>query len=43
MKHPIQPDIVVSDRCSRELRLNAPDLEHQERPAIWFRAGLDSV
>lgn len=43
MKHPIQPDTIVCDRCSRELLVNAPDLEHQERLAIRFRAGLDSV
>lgn len=43
MKHPTQPDTIVCDRCSRELRMNAPDFEHQEHLAIRFRAGSDSV
>ncbi len=43
MQHPTQPDTVVCDRCGREMRANAPDLEHQERLAIRFRAGSDSV
>lgn len=35
--------VTICGRCSRELRVNAPDLEHQERLAIRFRAGSDSV
>lgn len=43
MKQPTQPDTLVCDRCGREMRKDAPDLEHQERLAIRFRAGSDSV
>ena len=43
MKNATQPDTVICDRCGRDLILNAPDLEHQERLAIRFRAGSDSV
>lgn len=43
MKHLTRPDTVVCDRCSREMRVNAPDFEHQERLAVRFRAGSDSV
>jgi hypothetical protein len=43
MKHLTQPDTLVCDRCGREMRANAPDFEHQERLAIRFRAGVDSV
>lgn len=43
MKHLTQPDTVVCDRCGRAMRANAPNLEHQERLTISFRAGSDSV
>ena len=43
MKHLTQPDTIVCDRCGREMRAKAPDLEHQERLALRFRAGMDSV
>ena len=39
----IQEEIVVCDRCSREMVPDGSDCEHQERIAIRFRAGYGSV
>lgn len=34
---------VTCDRCGREMRPDTPDLEHQERVAVRFRAGYASA
>jgi hypothetical protein len=39
----IQEEIVVCDRCGREMVPDGSDCEHQERIAIRFRAGYGSV
>lgn len=39
----IQEEIVVCDRCHREMDPESTDLEWQERIAIRFRAGYGSV
>jgi hypothetical protein len=39
----IQEEIVVCDRCSREMVPDGSDCEHQERITIRFRAGYGSV
>lgn len=39
----IQEEIVVCDRCHREMYPDSKDIEHQERTAIRFRAGYGSV
>lgn len=35
--------VTICDRCSREMIPNDQDCEHQERLAVRFRAGYDSV
>jgi len=39
----VQEDIIVCDRCHREMGPDATDTELQERTAIRFRAGYGSV
>lgn len=39
----VQEDIIVCDRCHREMGPDAHDIELQERTAIRFRAGYGSV
>lgn len=39
----VQEEIVVCDRCHREMAPDNTDCEHQERIAIRFRAGYGSV
>lgn len=39
----IETAFVTCDRCHREMAPNAQDCEHQERVAIRFRAGYNSV
>lgn len=39
----IQEELVVCDRCRREMGPDAKDFELQERTAIRFRAGYGSV
>lgn len=39
----IQEDIIVCDRCHREMGPDVTDTELQERTAIRFRAGYGSV
>lgn len=39
----IQQEIIVCDRCHREMDPESTDLEWQERIAIRFRAGYGSV
>lgn len=39
----VQEEIVVCDRCHREMEPGDMDCEHQERIAIRFRAGYGSV
>lgn len=39
----VQEEIVVCDRCHREMEPGSTDFEFQERTAIRFRAGYGSV
>lgn len=39
----VQEEIVVCDRCHREMEPNSKDFEHQERAAIHFRGGYGSI
>jgi hypothetical protein len=43
MKHLSQLDTSICDRCSRKMSPHAPDFDYQQRLAIRFRAGSDSV